>query len=152
MLLVVDFWWPIFQFKILHNVLFLNSRLFKLNYSDSPLCSLCSNYNETPIHLFSECEVTSTLWREVVTAIGGLNLGPLSPQSAVLGFSNKDDNQFISNFILLIFKYCVYKNRNTTLNKYIILSKIKSYVRTEKFISKNQEKFDKKWEKLIHML
>ena len=151
-IVIKDSYIRIFQFKILHNVLFLNSRLFKLNYSDSPLCSLCSNYNETPIHLFSECEVTSSLWREVVTAIGGLNLGPLSPQSAVLGFSNKDDNQFISNFILLIFKYCVYKNRNTTLNKYIILSKIKSYVRTEKFISKNQEEFDKKWEKLIHML
>ena len=144
----------IFQFKILHNVLFLNSRLFKLNYSDSPLCSLCGNYNETVIHIFSECDVTRALWSDVVNSIDGLNLGPLSPQSAVLGFLNNDDddNQFISNFILLIFKYCVYKNRNLTLNKYIILSKIKLYVRMEKLISKNQEKFEKKWEKLIHML
>ena len=84
--------------------------------------------------------------------MGALNLGPLSPQSAVHGFSNDDDNQFISNFILLIFKYCVYKNRNLTLNKFIILSKIMFYIRMEKHISKDQENFEKKWQKLIHML
>ena len=51
----------IFQYKLLNNILFLNSRLFHLNFSDSPLCSLCNNFVETPNHFFSECLITQLM-------------------------------------------------------------------------------------------
>jgi len=56
-----------FQFKLSHNTLFLNSRLFHLNYSASSLCSLCQSVNETPIHFFCECRVTVDLWNELTS-------------------------------------------------------------------------------------
>ena len=45
----------IFQYKILNNILNLNSRLYRMGLSTSSLCSLCSLSDETTIHLFSEC-------------------------------------------------------------------------------------------------
>jgi len=45
-----DSYTRIFQFKILHNILFLNDRLYNLNLSDTKLCSLCAQENETPEH------------------------------------------------------------------------------------------------------
>ena len=52
-LVTVDTSARFFQFKLSHNTLFLNSRLFHLKYSASPLCSLCQSVNETPIHFFA---------------------------------------------------------------------------------------------------
>ena len=55
----------IFQFKILNNVLYLNKQLYKMNLSESPLCSLCLKEQETFTHLFLECSYSSNLWREL---------------------------------------------------------------------------------------
>ena len=44
-----------FQFKIIHNVLFLNAKFFKMHIVDTPLCGFCKEENEIPIHLFSHC-------------------------------------------------------------------------------------------------
>ena len=62
-LVTVDTSTRYFQFKVSHNTLFLNARLVHLNYSTTPLCSLCENCNETPVHLFCECPVT--VWSEL---------------------------------------------------------------------------------------
>ena len=50
-----------FQYKILNNILYLNEKLFKFKIADSPLCSLCKTENESMLHLFCECVVTSNL-------------------------------------------------------------------------------------------
>ena len=50
-----------FQYRILNNALFLNQKLFTMKLVDSPLCSLCKNHDETPIHLFCDCEVIVNL-------------------------------------------------------------------------------------------
>ena len=48
-----------FQYKILHNTLFLKSRLYHLGHSN---CSLCDIFDETPVHFFCNCQVTMSLW------------------------------------------------------------------------------------------
>ena len=45
----------VFQYKILNNILYLNNRLFKMGYAESPLCSLCKRENEAVSHLFCNC-------------------------------------------------------------------------------------------------
>ena len=37
----------IFQYKILNNILYLNNRLYKCGYVESPMCSLCNSETET---------------------------------------------------------------------------------------------------------
>ena len=47
-----------FQHNILHNIVFLNKKLYLFGITKSPLCSYCNTNNETPIHLFCECNST----------------------------------------------------------------------------------------------
>ena len=54
-----------FQYKILHNILFLNKKLYLVGITKSPLCSYCNTNDETPIHLFCECNSTKYLWLQL---------------------------------------------------------------------------------------
>ena len=130
-LVTIDTCARIFQFKLSHNTLFLNSRLFHLGHSASSLCSLCQNSNETPSHFFSEYQITANLWNELTMYFSpSIELNPLTPQSAILGFFGGNNDSFlIRNHILLIFKLCLYKNRLDTPNFASIIGKIKTTLR-----------------------
>ena len=95
------------MYRILHtcfsiqdssNILFLNERLFKCNLSNTKLCCLCGLVSETPEDLFSTCKVTKTLWTALQNKLNtSINLGPLTPQSAIQGFTEKCDDFYIKN-------------------------------------------------------
>ena len=57
-LATIDTTLRIFQYKILHNVLYLNEKLFIFKKTLSPLCSFCGLVDETPNHVFGECVTT----------------------------------------------------------------------------------------------
>ena len=45
-----------FQYKILNSVLFLNKKLHTFGIKPSPLFSFCNLYDQTPYHIFYECD------------------------------------------------------------------------------------------------
>ena len=149
----MDTYARIFQFKLSHNALFLKARLFHLNYSSDSLCSLCENANETAVHLFCECTVTSNLWYGIIDFFRpSILLDPLTPLSALLGFYDLNDEMYLlKNHILLLFKYCIYKNRSETLILYSIISMIKYTYKIEKNIY-DAVKFRKKWSIVSNLL
>ena len=51
----------IFQYKLLHNILYLNEMLYKFGKNLSPPCSFCMEEPEDPIHLFHSCIKTNFL-------------------------------------------------------------------------------------------
>ena len=53
----------VFQYKILNNILYLNNRLHKFGFVESPLCSLCNREPENILHLFCNCQETQKLWK-----------------------------------------------------------------------------------------
>ena len=152
--LTSDSYIHVFQYKLLNNILFLNARLFHLKYVDSPLCSLCDTAPETPIHFFCDCLITNSLWNQIIHFFSpSLKLDVLTPQSAILGFFDKNEDNAIKNYILLIFKYTIYKNRTKNINKYLIIHKIKTIFNIEKFLSDSTcQELDKKWKKISHIL
>ena len=85
----------------------------------SPLYSLCNLYNETPFHIFYECDCVKCFWSDLVQCFQNtLALPTLTPQTVSLGIldcvSNNtvfENNKIFINHILLIFKLYVYKSR-----------------------------------------
>ena len=55
-----------FQYKILNNVLFLNKTLHTFGIKPPPLCSFCKLYDETPHHMFYECDRVKLLCSDLV--------------------------------------------------------------------------------------
>ena len=44
-----------FQFKVLNSILYTNSKLYKIGYSQHDLCTFCKSYPETLNHLLYNC-------------------------------------------------------------------------------------------------
>ena len=95
-----------FQYKILHNILFLNKKLYLSGKTKSPLCSYCNTNDETPIHLFCECNSTKYLWLQLNRYFhSDLTFPVLTPQTAILALLNHSvSNIHLINHILLLFE------------------------------------------------
>ena len=141
-----------FQYKILHNVLFLNKQLFLFNKTLSPLCSFCNTDDETVIHIFHSCSVSSSLWKQMQNEfLIIIKLPDLIPQCANFGFLNIDSEHYlVINHLLLIFKFYVDQERSCKkLNFLTLKNKISKIRNTEKNIAQrnvnNLAKYNKKW-------
>ena len=111
---IIDTNLRIFQYKLLNNVLYLNEKLFKFNIVFSPLCSFCNSEDETPIHLFHSCNQTKSHWSKFQELLNSKVLIPQNtPQSAFFGFPDNKQNFEIINHFHLIFKYYLFKSRDT---------------------------------------
>ena len=85
------------------------------------MCFFCNLYDETPFHIFYECDLVKCLWSGLVQCFpNGLILPTLTPQTASFGIldSTSNDpifknNKVFINYILLIFNLYV-----TFLNVY----------------------------------
>ena len=148
----------IFQYKLLNNVLYLNKRLSHFGIISQPKCSICELYDETPQHLFYECIYTQHLWNHLQIYISGkIALPDLTPQSAIFGFTDVlDQNYIIINHLLVIFKSNVYNSRvNNTLSFQSLKCAISQIKYIEQTISQNdlskKRKISNKW-KLIDNL
>ena len=124
-----------FQYKILHNILFLNKRLYFSRITKSPLCSYCNTNDETRIHLFLECNATKSLWLQLNTHFhSDLKFPILTTQTAILRiFNDSVSNIHLINHILLLFKLYIYKSRNkhqVNINK--LLANILNMKKVEK--------------------
>ena len=123
------------QYKVLHNILFLNQKLFLFRTVSSPLCSFCNREEETILHTFYSCIFTKALWNDLKNSVEGfLQLPDLTTQSTMFGFLDINTNVYlISNHLLLIFKFYVYKARSIKeVNFNILKRKIKKVQEKEK--------------------
>ena len=108
-----------FQYNLLNNVLFLNKKLHIFGIKLSPLCSFCNLCDETPLHIFYECDSIKCLWSDLVHYFqNSLLLRILTPQTAIFGFLdsansayNFKKNKLLINHFLLIFKLFVSRSR-----------------------------------------
>ena len=106
----------ILQYKILNDILYLKVPLFKIHLVDSGLCSLCNSAEESVLHLFLECRISSALWLQVQSwCTGVINLLDLSPKIIYFGISSgASDNLVLNNHIILLYKKLLYDCRNDT--------------------------------------
>ena len=66
-----------FQCNILNNVLFLNKKQYPCIITNSLLCSFVESINETPLHLFYECNSIKSLWNKLCIFFHDMLILPL---------------------------------------------------------------------------
>ena len=52
-----------FQYKILNSILYTNTKLFKIGYSEHDKCTFCTNESERLHHLFFYCPYSNLFWK-----------------------------------------------------------------------------------------
>ena len=145
-----------FQYKVLHNNLYVNKMLFKLGKVISSRCSFCTLHGKTIMHLFYNCLIVKRIWNQLKSILSNyFNFSISTPQSAIFGFWNLDTNErLILNHLLLIFKMCIYNARTTG---YLNISHLLIYIKGRKDIekklcgndAKRRKKFKKKWKNVL---
>ena len=136
-----------FQYKVLHNTLYVNKMLFKFGKVISPRCSFCKLHEETIIHLFYDCSIVKRIWNQLKSILSNnINFPISTPQSAIFGFWDLDTNEhLILNHLLLIFKMYIYNARTASyLNISHLLIYIKGIKDIEKKLCENDSKRRKK--------
>ena len=148
-----------FQYKILHNILYLNKKLFQFGNSESPMCSFCKRYGETPFHIFCSCIHVVETWSQLGNYFSDcITLPQLNPQTAILGYTNSNEQNFLlQNHILLAFKKFIYASRNSgNLILSAFLKKLSKIRNTEKAIASNDKtklkRYNFKWLKVEYKL
>ena len=142
-----------FQYKILHNILYLSKKLYIYGKIDSPLCSIYHSNDETVTYLFCECVCVSQLWSQLrIFFSTDLNLPLLTPQTAIFGFLVETDKCIfkITNHLLLIFKMYIYKSREKgSVDISSLINELRKIKTLEKNIATNDTKklviYHKKW-------
>ena len=88
----------IFQYKLLHNILYLDKMLYKFGKKVSLLCSFCMEEPESPIHVFCTCTKINFLWTQLQHSFQNvLIVPPITPQSAIFGFTDHKVNCHLVN-------------------------------------------------------
>ena len=144
-----------FQFKILHNILYTNEKLYKLNPVKFPtnLCSFCHAVSETIEHLFYNCKHTIGIWEAIITVWGKALKLRAVPSKICLILSDPDETLLLNFISLIVRKYIYSCKRKESLPVFRELyNQFKLLYKYEHFIAKKNHKlipFLKKWTPLI---
>ena len=149
-----------FQYKIIHHILFTNSLLYKLEKVSSPHCPFCPAIHQTVTHLFVECTQASIFWSEFQNWIFQLcNLQlDLSPQEVIYGIIRQLSPTCLAlNHLIILGKYFLYVNALNNDKSSLIDFKrlVQDKIELEKYIavtSGQQKLFFSKWQNFTHIL
>ena len=104
-----------FQYRIIHNAIFLGNRLAKMNIVQSNKCFLCGTEVENVIHLFWECTKTKKLLHEIVKYVEEkytVNLN-FNVREVITGiWSNTETcTLMFQTLIVVVFKQMIYATK-----------------------------------------
>ena len=139
--------------------MYLNNRLYKFGYVESPMCSLCISETETMTHLFCHYSKTDQMWNSLTSWCKGcLKLPLLEPSTAILGFCDiRYEKSKLINHILTLFKYFIYGNRNIkhAVNFHALKLFSSSVQKIEQKIAFKRNRLDQrfsKWQPIAHLV
>ena len=100
-----------FQFKIIHNIIYTKDKLKKANLALRDICYLCKLETHTLQHMLANCPHVQHFWDEFcswwqISTNEHLNLSSLT---IIYGFINNCKLQHVLNYCMLIAKYFIYK-------------------------------------------
>ena len=96
-----------FQYKLVHNILYTNKILQKMKKKKQPDCPYCHGIDQTPLHLFVECSIAKSFWNKSTkwynTTCGG-NIA-LEQSEIIYGVLKYASSCLTLNHFIIIGKY-----------------------------------------------
>ena len=123
------------QFKLLHNRIVTNKKLFAMGLSENSNCPYCNDTDETIDHAFLNCRAVTNLWMEVERWLrqvidGGIKISDIEK---IMGTGSQDD---IIDKTILATKKVIYRNRQS--GKPYSLNEIKACLKSQMLIEEYQ--------------
>ncbi len=101
-----------FQFKMVHNILYTNTRLFKARMVESDLCTFCKVEKETVEHLFHACTCVKGLWEYVMDKFfHQFGIHTLSIEEKLFGKNVDLDSGIFVNHVIILTKWYIHRSR-----------------------------------------
>ena len=103
----------IFQYKIIHNILYTNTILHKMKKKPHPYCPYCINVEQAISHLLFSCYVAKSFWSEFTTWFNSISpekKSTLSKDEIIYGVLDDWSSCLTLNHLILIGKYFLYTN------------------------------------------
>ena len=99
-----------FQYKIIHNILFTKAVLHKMRKVEDPFCPYCSNVEQTVTHLFVSCPIAFSFWSDFTGWYQCIFKGTLTldKKEIMYGILNNWSSCSARNHLILIGKYLIY--------------------------------------------
>ena len=100
----------IFQYKIIHNILYTNCILYKMKNVQNPHCPFCTNVDQTVGHLFVSCPISNSFWSDFIKWYQSVskNTLSLSKNEIIYGVLTNWSSCSTLNHLILIGKYFLY--------------------------------------------
>ena len=140
-----------FQYKILNQILPLNTFLFKICKTESPLCAFCLFNEECMSHFFFQCTVIQSFWSSIQQLFGN---HIITESDVILGITHQSEDALLNNHLILLSKQYTYncKLKGVLPSGAVFLTKVKAVFEMEHRIAKERNKLSihyKKWNKLL---
>ena len=147
----------VFQYKIVHNILYTNKILHKMKKKKQPDCPYCHGIDQTPLHLFVKCSIAKSFWNKFTkwynTTCGG-NIA-LEQNEIIYGVLKYTSSCLTLNHLIIIGKYFLYINgvhdeKRPQFTDFVTL--VNEKIELEKYIAITTNKlpsFNKKWSNFL---
>ena len=148
----------VFQYKIVHNILYTNKRLHKMKKKQQPDCPYCHGIDQTPLHLFVECLIAKLFWNKFTKWYNDTCGGTiaLEQNKIIYGVLRYTSSCSTLNHLIIIGKYFLYINRvhdekRPQFTDFVTL--VNEKIELEKYIAITTNKllsFTKKWSNFVN--
>ena len=141
----------VFQYKIIHNILYTNCILYKMKKVEDPPCSFCPNIDQTVTHLFLSCPIAISFWSDSIIwyqSFSPQNLS-LSNNEILYGVLNGSSSCSTLNHLILIGKYFLYCKalNNIKFQLADFTNLVYDKIETERYIAIMSNKYNTFFEK-----
>jgi hypothetical protein len=151
-----------FQFKITHRILACKANLHTWKIEENDICSYCKSEKDTLEHHLVMCNETLEFWNRIrrwwksVTDTNFI----VGTYDLIFGLPNEGKDKIINqfNFLLLLARFHIYRNKQLANNKlqvYELLIEVKTRLEAMHHISLEQnskKKFEDNWSELYNGL
>ena len=149
-----------FQFKIVHNIIPSNLRLWQMKIKPSPVCNLCKNSVGRIEHLFWNCEIVMPFWKEVLKWWNQKreeNIQNIKAVDVLYRFKPESSKLFAFNHFVLIAKYHIFTSKiaESPPSMQVFLALLDDKVRIEEESPQKNNRiteFKTKWKSLFSVL